>query len=277
MDCPHCAESIPNDSIYCPECGKPIALAARQEPEGPSATPLGPSMGPLGEPSVSSRPVTPTFVPQTAVADPTSSPVSNGPFNSKLWLGIAAGLVIAFVFLVALALLILEEDPPELQEVAGTLPEAPLSTTTAPTTTASAPSTSAAILADSALVSELLEGECFRGDPVFLDQPVAPVECEVPHDGELFLVTEVPEIEDYPLDDDASYEMAFIECEDEFAHYVDTPFQDSVLWLRPVFTSTAEQWATGERNLVCFIYVGDENGQFSQLNQLSGSMEGSGL
>lgn len=118
-------------------------------------------------------------------------------------------------------------------------------------------------------VLSLQEGQCFDDEGTFKDQvaQVPIVDCDQPHDNEIYHVAEITD-SDFP-GSDAVEAKADSECIDAFESFVGTPYDVSELaagWLVP----TEDSWAEGDRSVVCFAYRID-------LEKMNGTVEGSGL
>ena len=118
-------------------------------------------------------------------------------------------------------------------------------------------------------VLSLEEGQCFNDEGTLKDKvaQVPVVDCEEPHDNEIYQVAEVADSE-FP-GADAIEEQANSICTDAFEPFVGTGYDVSDLqagWLAP----TEESWADGDRSVVCFAFRID-------LEKMTGTVEGSGL
>lgn len=116
-------------------------------------------------------------------------------------------------------------------------------------------------------VFSLEAGDCFD-DPEDATETIADlplVDCDVPHDNEVYAVVELPDGA-FP-GDDAVHQRAETGCLDAFEPYVDTPYEDSTLfatWLVP----TERSWDDGDRAAVCVLFDPD--------GPLDTSMQGAG-
>lgn len=120
-------------------------------------------------------------------------------------------------------------------------------------------------------VFELTVGTCFDDVAAFGEQgggevgdlPV--VECDAPHDNEVYAVFNVEESA-FP-GDEAMRETAEEGCLARFEPYVDRDYDSSRLVISHL-VPTDGTWARGDREVICFLYDID-------LEKLVGSMEGS--
>jgi hypothetical protein len=118
--------------------------------------------------------------------------------------------------------------------------------------------------------TDLEVGACFdgavEGETV---RSVTPVECDKPHDKEVFAVFDYPSPPaDYP-GDDAIIAEAEERCIAAFGSYVGKDFEAStleVLYLTP----TQDTWRQGDKEITCTL-LGPNEGE-----KLTGSMRGSG-
>jgi hypothetical protein len=119
-------------------------------------------------------------------------------------------------------------------------------------------------------VFELGTGDCFDDTVETLSgqnaTEVPLVDCELPHDNEIFFTYEMTDAV-FPGTDAAS-ESAGIRCVEEFETFVGRDFLESELDLFPI-TPTARSWGEGDRLVLCVLYALD-------LSKLEGTMEGSG-
>jgi hypothetical protein len=121
-------------------------------------------------------------------------------------------------------------------------------------------------------VFDLAVGDCFDdGDMVLGDveelSDVPLVECEQPHDNEVYAVVTV-EGDRFP-GEVAVQGQADEMCLDAFEPFVGFDYQTSVLdfgWLVP----TAETWEFGDRVIACFVYRMD-------LEKVTGTLQGTGI
>ena len=116
-------------------------------------------------------------------------------------------------------------------------------------------------------VFSVAPGDCFDDPDTGVDEvsDVPLVDCEEPHDNEVYAVVELDD-GDYPGDDVVLSQAQDI-CLDAFASYVSEPYTTSELfatWIVP----TERSWSDGDREVVCVLFDGD--------GPLEGSMEGSG-
>lgn len=116
-------------------------------------------------------------------------------------------------------------------------------------------------------VFSLEVGDCFQDPDSATEEvrAVQAVDCDEPHDNEVYAVFDLPD-GDFP-GADAIAEASLEGCLDRFEQYVGTAYPASELyatWLYPTETS----WGEDDREVVCVLFAQDE--------QLEGSMEGSG-
>ena len=116
-------------------------------------------------------------------------------------------------------------------------------------------------------VFELKTGDCFNRPGSDEVSDVKSVDCAKPHDYEIFGGV------DQPGDAEAAYpgasaieEASNVECAALFEPFVGTAYDDSELYIY-YLAPTAASWAEGDREILCALYLQDE--------QLTGSMEGS--
>ena len=125
------------------------------------------------------------------------------------------------------------------------------------------------LVACSASVLTLDVGTCFD-DPTVLTEVAAEdvpiVECDVPHDNEVFANQDLTG-EEFP-GGDAVANRADQLCLGSFDAYVGEPYETSIYefsWLAP----SAESWAVGDREVICFAYD-------LSLEKITGSVNGIG-
>ncbi|TVR36596.1 MAG: septum formation family protein [Nitriliruptor sp.] len=116
-------------------------------------------------------------------------------------------------------------------------------------------------------VFSVAPGDCFDDPDNAVDEisDVPLVDCEEPHDNEVYAVVEL-EDGDYP-GDEAVLNRAQDTCLDAFEPYVSEPYATSELfatWLVP----TEGSWSEGDREVVCVLFDAD--------GPLEGSMQDSG-
>ena len=80
------------------------------------------------------------------------------------------------------------------------------------------------------------------------------VPCAEPHDNEAFAATDMPD-GDYP-GDAAVTDAANTFCYDEFEKFIGMNYDESALELS-FFSPTAESWAEGDQEILCFVYSPD--------------------
>lgn len=124
------------------------------------------------------------------------------------------------------------------------------------------------VAACSSNVFELEVGDCFDDPDNFIEvSDVEIVECEEPHDNEVYALFVIPD-GDYP-GEDALETRSINDCLDAFQPYVGRDFASSSLDASYLFPSS-ESWAVGDREVACFTF--DFGG--AKLNR---SVAGSGL
>jgi hypothetical protein len=119
-------------------------------------------------------------------------------------------------------------------------------------------------------VFELSVGDCYLApdDPDEITD-VEVVDCDEPHDHEVFHAFELPDGE-FP-DDEAMVAAIEQECTGEaFTSYVGSEYASSEIFLSPL-TPSEETWDTGDREVVCTGVLEPGSGE-----QLTGSFEASG-
>lgn len=102
-------------------------------------------------------------------------------------------------------------------------------------------------------VFSLSVGDCFD-DPDSVEQisQVPIVDCDEPHDNEVYALFDLPD-GDFP-GDDAVQEAAADGClGSRFESFVGTPYLESELWASALWP-TSDSWAAGDREVVCFLY-----------------------
>ena len=93
-------------------------------------------------------------------------------------------------------------------------------------------------------------------------------DCDKPHTYEVFHVYDLPETAELPSQE-AVEENVYTNCEDAFSQYVSIAYDDSRL-VMSFFSPTAETWATGDREIACFLYD-------PQVEQVSSTQRGAGI
>lgn len=116
-------------------------------------------------------------------------------------------------------------------------------------------------------VFSLNVGDCFQDPDTTVDEirEVETVDCEEPHDNEVYAVFDLPD-GDFP-GADAISEASLDGCLERFEDFVGTPYPESELYATWLFP-TESSWGEDDREVVCVL--------FAQGEQLEGSMEGSG-
>jgi hypothetical protein len=91
-------------------------------------------------------------------------------------------------------------------------------------------------------------GSCFDEEPTgFID-----VECDVPHEAEVYHVVDHPEAVAYP-GDRLIEQWAEPQCYARFESYTGLPYQDSSLEFGYLYPS-ARGWQSGDREVVCYLF-----------------------
>ncbi|KAA3639186.1 MAG: septum formation family protein [Armatimonadetes bacterium] len=122
-------------------------------------------------------------------------------------------------------------------------------------------------------VLELSVGDCFQdweGATQLATQQVEGVEtvdCDVPHDNEVYALVEMTEAS-FP-GAEAVETRAYESCLERFDSFVGTPYADSRLDFGALFPTDAS-WDQGDRTIICFVYD-------VEFLRLTGSMEDSGI
>ncbi len=115
-------------------------------------------------------------------------------------------------------------------------------------------------------VFELSVGDCFdrsSEDGEISDVPI--VDCDEPHDSEVFHTFEVEGDGEYP-GGEALLAQAEEQCLPAFADYVGLDYANSTLDIFPI-TPTDGSWSEGDREVVCALYDLEQE-------ELEGSMQG---
>jgi Septum formation len=118
-----------------------------------------------------------------------------------------------------------------------------------------------------ASVFDLTVGDCFD-DPSESGEisSVSAIDCAQPHDNEVFALYDYDGSGDYPGEGTLTT-AADDGCIDRFDAYVGTPYLDSEVFSTHLIP-TEESWGTGDREIVCVLYIPNE--------KIEGSLEGSG-
>jgi hypothetical protein len=114
-------------------------------------------------------------------------------------------------------------------------------------------------------VFSLPVGTCFDDQAEGEITSVPEVDCDEPHDNEVFALIDYTETDVYPGSDQMS-EIGTNLCIDQFEAYVGLDYASSELAVFSIYP-TEESWADGDRELICSLYDAD-------LDKLTGSMEG---
>lgn len=121
---------------------------------------------------------------------------------------------------------------------------------------------------------EFTIGECVNipdGDEI---SDYETVDCDEPHDAEVYALPQHPDGEDAPYPGQVALEeFASERCEAEFEPYVGTDYATSAIYFTAL-TPTQDAWdAANDREIVCLL-VGEPSG--AGFEQLTGSKRGSG-
>jgi len=114
-------------------------------------------------------------------------------------------------------------------------------------------------------------GDCVN-DPEGIDSEegavfdsIEAVPCDEPHDNEIYHQFDLPD-GDYP-GDDAVFEAAGVECEEQFESFIGVSFEESALDIAPI-TPTKESWELDDdRTATCAVY--------DPAGPVTGTLEGS--
>lgn len=118
-------------------------------------------------------------------------------------------------------------------------------------------------------VTDMVVGDCF-GQPTDTDGIgwVTVVDCRSPHAYEVFHLVEVPSSDgEYPGDDAVGLLSLAICTGSRFEDYVGTSYESSRYYITSIDPG-AENWARGDREVVCLLNLGD-------LGEMTGSARGS--
>lgn len=105
-------------------------------------------------------------------------------------------------------------------------------------------------------VLELAVGDCFD-DPEVVDgqvRDVSIIDCDEPHDNEVFALIQLPEGE-FPGQEAVS-SQADAGCTEQFASYVGADYAVSE-YFASVFSPSPESWEQGDRTIVCYLFLPD--------------------
>jgi len=118
-----------------------------------------------------------------------------------------------------------------------------------------------------ASVFDFTVGDCFD-DPSESGEvsSVTTVDCAEPHDNEVYALFDYDGSDEYPGEETLST-AADDGCEGRFEAYVGTAYLDSEVYYTHLIP-TEESWGTGDREVVCVLYIPGE--------KIEGSLEGSG-
>lgn len=113
-------------------------------------------------------------------------------------------------------------------------------------------------------------GDCFDDPDASQTDEVPIVDCEQPHDNEVFAIVQHPAAPDEPYPGrDAVIATGNELCEAQFAPYVGRDYAASRLYIQLIITSD-ETWSKGDREIVCALYEADGG-------KMRGSRRGSGV
>lgn len=102
-------------------------------------------------------------------------------------------------------------------------------------------------------------GNCFDDPPdvAGLVSELLAIPCDQPHDNEVFFLVDYPSAADAPFPGNETLGLfADQQCAAAFEGFVGLPYHESPLVLTS-FTPTEESWATGDREVVCYLFRGD--------------------
>ncbi len=119
-------------------------------------------------------------------------------------------------------------------------------------------------------VFDLAVGDCFDApsdEDTFQVSSVPIVECSEPHDNEIYALFDMDDADDFP-GDDAAVAAAEEGCLSRFEDFVGAPYETSIYYVGALWPS-ADTWADGDREIVCYVNLGEGNGQLEP-----GSVEG---
>ena len=122
---------------------------------------------------------------------------------------------------------------------------------------------------DPVAVDRIDVGTCFNdaGDEGAFDYTDLPVvDCEQPHDNEVYHLFDAPNGEEYP-GNEAIAEVTRNGCLEAFEPYVGKAYAESAFLILPIPPSEAS-WDGGDREVVCAVYD-------SSREELTGSVRGS--
>ena len=134
----------------------------------------------------------------------------------------------------------------------------------------------------SASVVSFSIGECVNLPDGEVIDDVEVVDCEEPHDGEVFALPQMPDGEDAPFDATAVSDFATERCQGQaFTDYVGQPWDTSAIYSTPVMPSQ-DSWENADDREVACLLVGppilDADGQpipGAGFEQLTGTKQGS--
>jgi len=115
----------------------------------------------------------------------------------------------------------------------------------------------AAGCSDEGNVFSLGVGDCFTAVDETEIQDVPLVDCEEPHEHEVFAVWNVGD----SLPTQEAMEQG---CYDRFDAAIGTPFAESLIYSSPL-TPTSESFAAGDREVICYTFEFDANDEIAQV------------
>jgi hypothetical protein len=111
-------------------------------------------------------------------------------------------------------------------------------------------------------------GDCLNDSAAEGEISTVPVvDCDEPHDSEIY-ASAIMDDGDYP-GEEATIQFADDACLDEFEDFVGISYDESIYGYATLYP-TPESWAGGDREVLCRIALGDENGD---IVKIEGSLE----
>jgi len=107
-----------------------------------------------------------------------------------------------------------------------------------------------------------------QGKTVTVGRAVKTVDCATPHDAEVFVKTDLSVPGDVYPGDQGMKKLIATTCAPQFTTYTGSTYPRTTLDFGAYFP-LASTWSTGDRTLVCFVYVRDKS-------QVTGTLKGSG-
>jgi hypothetical protein len=205
-------------------------------------------------------------------------PQTNGPAGSRsrewvlpLVVLVAALAIVAALVVVALTLLGRSATSSASPSPSAFATEVSVPTSSPPGESQAASSAPAAPSGEETSVFELEVGDCFSTDDDQLETVVV-VDCEQPHEYEVFALIEHGAGADEPYPGDAEVlEYADTQCQPPFEAYVGHDYQTSI-WYITSLSPSEETWADGDREIVCTLNQQDDN---QEPIAVTGTAEGS--